>query len=278
MFEMKKILVIITIAALYASCKSAKINVAVPDQFAANATQMKVSGLNGWKMKPQLTFGNYQTSKVKAGWVVSSGGNDRNSGITTEERLLKVFKMPRETITQNSRNKYQYTIQDGDLMAEVYCIEKTTKETVNTETPLGQFGKTKNYQYSFSAAIIPQTIQDEPWQLVFYNSYDSKKDTARKFWERPNIEREGYVTNGKIRIDIRPIFTDRVVGKDGKETKTLVKLLMAYELKIEGGVIGVIDVFNNNVWIYNDLDKDMKLIVASVSSAILMRKLDESRA
>lgn len=275
---MNRFLVIITIATWYVSCKSARINVAVPDQFAANATQMKVSGLNGWKMRPQLTFGNYQTSKVKAGWVVTSGGNDRNSGITTEERLLKVFKMPRENITRNSKNKYQYTIQDGDLMAEVYCIEKTAIEEVRTATPLGEFGKTKNYQYSFSAAILPQTVKDEPWQLVFYNSYDSKNDTARKFWERPNIEREGYATNGKIRIDIRPIITDRVVGKDGRETKTLARLLMAYELKIEGGVIGVIDVFNNNIWIYNDLDKDMKLIVASVSSAILMRKLDESKA
>ena len=52
---------------------------------------------------------------------------------------------------------------------------------------------------------------------------------------------------------------------------------MAYELKIDGGLIGVIDVFKNNVWIYNDLDKDMKLIIASVSSAILMRRLDEGK-
>jgi hypothetical protein len=275
---MKHLLVIIAITTLYVSCKSVSINVAVPDRFAANATQMKVSGLNGWHMKPQLTFGNYQTSKVKTGWVFSSGNNDRNSGITTEERLLKVFNMSRENSTQNTKNKYRYTIQDGNLVAEVYCIEKTSKEEVTTETPLGDFSKTKNYQYSFSAVILPQTTKDEQWQLVFYNSYDSRKDTARKFWERPYVEHEGYVTDGKIRIDIRPIFTDRVVGKDGKESKTLVKLLMAYELRIDGGVIGIIDVFKNNIWIYNDLDNDMKLIIASVSSAILMRKLDESKA
>jgi hypothetical protein len=274
---MNKFFVIIAIATLYASCKSAKLNVAVPDQFAANATQMKVSGLNGWKMRPTITFGNYQTSKVRSGWVFTAGGPDRNSGITTEERLMKVFKMSHENVTVNSRNKYQYTIQDGDLVAEVYCMEKTSKEEITTETPFGSFGKTKNFQYSFTAAILPLTVKDEPWQLVFYNSYDSKKDTTHKFWERPNIEREGYVTNGKLQIDIRPIFTDRVVGKDGKETKTLIKLLMAYELKIEGGVIGIIDVFNNNVWIYNDLDKDMKLIVASISSAILMRKQEEAK-
>src|SRR5256885_4807581 len=117
---MKQLLGIIAIATLYASCKSISMNVAVPDQFAANATQMKVSGLNGWKIK-HLTFGNYQTSKVKTGWVVTSGNHDRNSGITKEERLLKVFNMSRDNFTQNTKNKYQYTIQDGDLVAEVYC-------------------------------------------------------------------------------------------------------------------------------------------------------------
>ena len=273
---MKQLLVITIIATLYASCKSITMNVAVPDQFAANATQMKVSGLkDDWKRSKKLTFGNYQTSKVKAGWIVSSASHSRNSRITTEERLLKVFNISRNNITSNTKNKYQYTIQDGNLMAEVYCLEKSTREEISAYTPKGGFGITKNFQYSFSAAILPQTIKDEPWQLVFYSNYDKNKDTARKFLDRPYVEREGYVTNGRIRIDIRPIITAKVMGKDGKDVKTLVPLLMAYELKIEGGLIGVIDVFKKNVWIYNDLDNDMKLIIASVSSAILMRRLKE---
>jgi hypothetical protein len=272
---MNKILLIVIVALFYTSCKSISMNVAVPDKFAENATQMKVSGLTGRK-KQQLTFGNYQTSKAKAGWF-SASGHDRRSHITTEERLLRIFNVSRDNLTTNSKNKYQYTIQDGNLMADVYCQEKASKEEVTMKTRLGEFGRTKNFQYSFSAAILPQTVRNEQWQLVFYNNYDRRNDTARRFWDRPYIEREGYVTNGSIRIDIRPIITAKVVDKDGKETKTLAPLLMAYELKIAGGLIGVVDVFNNNVWIYNDLDKDMKLIVAAVSSAILMRRLDESR-
>lgn len=273
---MNKILFIIIIAALYASCKSASLQVAIPDQFAANATQMKVSGLNKTKRRPQLSFGDYTTTKLKTGWIVSSAGGGRNSGITTEERLLKVFNISRANLTSNTKSKYQYTIQDGNLMAEVYCMEKSTREDLTVKSRLGEWSKTKNIQYSFSAAILPQTNHDEPWQLVFYSSYDSRKDTAHGFLDRPYVEREGYVTNGKIKIDIRPILTGKVLGKDGKEMNTLVKLLMAYELKIGNGVIGIVDVFNNNIWIYNDLDKDLKLIAAAVSSAILMRKLDES--
>jgi hypothetical protein len=276
MIKMKHLLVVLIIGTLYTACKSISMNVAVPDKFSANATQMKVSGLGRGKRRPRLSFGIYQTSKVKAGWIKSSGGVDRNSGFAIEERVMRIFKMSRENMTSNTRNKYQYTIQDGNLVAEVYCLERSSKEMITTKTPLGDFGETKNFYYSFSAAIVPQTIKDEPWQLEFYNSYDRRKDTARKWFDRPYVEREGYVTNGKIRIDIRPVITGRVVGKDGKETQTLARLLMAYELKIEGGLIGIVDVFNNNVWIYNDLDNDLKLIVASVSSAILMRRLDES--
>jgi hypothetical protein len=260
-----------------ASCKTFNFSVAVPDKFAANATQMKVAGLNGWPTK-HLTFGNYRTSRVRSGWLLTSGTADRSSGVTQEERLLKVFKMSHENITRQSKNKYHYTIQDGDLLADVYCLEKSSKEVITSSTPLGDFSKLNNYQYSFSAAILPQTIKDEQWQLVFYNSYDREQDTTHSFLQLPNITREGYVTNGKIRIDIHAILTDKVVTKDGKETKTPIKLLMAYELKIDGGLIGIVDVFKNTVWIYNDLDKDMKLVLASVSSAILMRQLAEAKA
>jgi hypothetical protein len=164
---MKKLFIIITIAILFASCKSISMNVAVPDQFAANATQMKVSGLNGWKIKPKLTFGNYQTSKIKKGWVVTTGGSDRNRGFAIEERVMRLFKMSRENIATDSKNKYKYTIQDGNLVAEVYCLENASREEITTKTPLGDFSTTKNFQYSFSAAILPQTIKDEPCSWCF---------------------------------------------------------------------------------------------------------------
>lgn len=252
-------------------------NVAVPDKFANNATQMKVSGITKNKRKSQLKFGTYQTTKVKSGWIKSSAVYDRNSGITKEERIFKVFNIKQDNITENSRNKYQYTVNDGNLVADVYCQEKTTREDVQTNSRvLGRFSTTKNIQYSFSAAILPQSIKDEAWQLVLYSNYEGSDNRSPFSLERPNIDREGYVTNGKLRIDIRPIITGKVTGKDGKETNTLMPLLMAYELSIDGGVIGIVDTFKDNIWIYNDLDNDMKLIVASVSSAILLRRLKES--
>lgn len=100
---MNKLLPVIITALLYTSCKGISMNIAVPDKFAENATQMKVSGLTGRK-KQQLAFGNYQTSKAKAGWF-SATGHDRKSHITTEERLLRVFNVSRDNLTTNSKNK-----------------------------------------------------------------------------------------------------------------------------------------------------------------------------
>jgi hypothetical protein len=38
-------------------------------------------------------------------------------------------------------------------------------------------------------------------------------------------------------------------------------------------VVGIIDTFDNNVWLYDELDGETKFILASISSAILLRKI-----
>ena len=53
-----------------------------------------------------------------------------------------------------------------------------------------------------------------------------------------------------------------------------VKLAAGYELRIDDGVVGIIDTYENNIWVYNDLDKETRFIIASISSAILLRKLE----
>lgn len=55
-----------------------------------------------------------------------------------------------------------------------------------------------------------------------------------------------------------------------------VKMPAGYELRIDDGVVGIIDTYDNNVWIYNEMDKKTKFILASVSSAILLRKLEST--
>lgn len=267
---------LLTALVILTSCSTPKL--AIPEQFSSVSEKMHIKGLNGWMINQKLTFGTYKTSKVKRGWNTKTTRQDKNSDITSEERIMKLFNVTNTNTTSNQKQKYQYSIEDGKQVAEVFCSERMTSEELQVFTNnrwLGDFSQTKNYQYSFTAAILPMSVKEEPWQLVVYNNYDKKKDTARKWFDLPYVEEEGMATNGKDTIQIKPLRVKNITSKDGKERQFPVKILGGYELRLDDGVIGVIDSMGHALWIYKELDEPTKLIVASICSALMLRKIQD---
>jgi hypothetical protein len=271
---MKKNLYIPFIAVILTSCSTAKL--AVPDKFTAVAEKMPIKGVNNWAFNQKLSFGKYKTTKVKRGWTSTT--EDRYYSF--EQRLMKIFNVDNFNSVTQQKNKYRYTIQDGTAEAQVYCLEKMTREeiTIKTHTKLlGDLSRTTNSQYSFCAAILPmKDTTTEPWQLVVYNTYDRSKDTARRLFDLPYVEEAGYVTNGKETITIKPVRVANMTSKSGKESKFPVKILSGYELRIDDGVIAIIDSLSNQLWVYKELDEPTRLIVAAISSALLLRQLEDT--
>ena len=108
------------------------------------------------------------------------------------------------------------------------------------------------------------------------NKYDIAKDTARKLFDKPYVEEEGYATNGKDNIAIRPLRIENVTTKSGKQTKVLGgKMLSGYELQWDGGVVAIIDILDNSLWIYNDLEPSEKFILSSIASAIMLKRIQD---
>ena len=248
--------ILIAVLIVVSSCTAAKVS--VPASFSGQATKMPVKGINGWQINQHLSFGNYQTSKIKRGWDFTASVQYTKFKIRPEEVLLKVFDINTDNNTNTQRNKFQYTIEDGNLVAEVYATEKFKEKQLvyKSNNPwIGNASKTNKYEYAFTAAIVPLTAKnDEPWSLVLLNKYDISKDTARRLFDRPYVEEEGYATNGKENIAIRPLRLENVTTKNGKETKVFGgKMLSGYELQWDGGVVAIIDILDNNVWLYNDL-------------------------
>ena len=261
-----------------ASCTAAKIS--VPTQFSSQATKMPVKGINGWQINQKLSFGNYNTSKIKRGWDFNSSFQYTKMRISPEEAILKVFTMDTYKGTNTQRNKFQYTLEDGNLVAEIYATEKfKEKELVyKSNNPwIGNASQTKSYEYAFAAAIVPLTVKnDQPWSLVLINRYDQAKDTARKLFDRPYVEEEGYATNGQENITIRPLRIEKVTTASGKDTKVFGgKMLSGYELKWDDGVVAIIDILDNSIWLANDLEPADKLILSSISSAILLKRMQD---
>ena len=41
------------------------------------------------------------------------------------------------------------------------------------------------------------------------------------------------------------------------------------------GVVGVVDILDNNIWIANNLDAKDKLIISSIASALLLKRMQD---
>ncbi len=269
---------IIAALLLFSSCTAAKLH--VPDAFSKEATKLPVKGLNGWTINHKLTFGPYQTSPIKRGWDFSSSLQYTKFNRRPEEVLLKVFDIDTDKKSFNQRNKFHYTLQEGNLFTEVYATEQFSEKGLvyKSNNPfLGDASKTSRYSYAFSAAIVPLSQkEEEPWSLVIINKYDVAKDTARRLFDRPFVEEEGYATNGKETIAIRPLRVEGVTTKSGREMKVAGgSLLSGYELQWEGGVVGIVDILDNAIWLYNDLEPSDKLLLSSIASAILLKRMQD---
>jgi hypothetical protein len=263
---------------LLSSCTAVKLS--VPAAFSEQATKMPVKGVNGWKINQQLSFGNYKTSSIKRGWDFTSSVQYTKFNINPEEMLLRVFAIDTDKRRENQRSKFRYMIEDGNLVAEIFATEKFNERELvyKSNNPwLGSASKTQRYEYAFSAAIIPLTAtNNEPWSLTMINRYDADKDTARRIFDRPYVEEEGYATNGKENILIRSLRLEKVTTKSGKDTKVFGgKMLTGYELRWDDGVVAIIDIMDNNIWLANNLDAPDKLILSSIASSILLKRMQD---
>ncbi len=268
---------IILAVVLISSCTAAKVS--VPEKFQQRSTRLPVKGMNGWKINQKLSFGPYQTSAVKRGWDFRGSLQYTKFSVSPEEMLLRVFDINTDKRNLNQRNKFQFTIQEGERIAEIYATEKFSEKQLvyKSNNPyIGDITRTNRYEYAFTAAILPLNEKKDPWSLVMVNRYNSSKDTARGLFDRPYVEEEGYATNGKENIAIRPLRLENVNTKSGKQTKVFGgKLLSGYELQWDGGVVAIIDILDNSVWMYNELEPSEKLVLSSIASAILLKRMQD---
>lgn len=259
---------------LLISCTAVKVS--VPEQFSTQATAMKVQGINGWKFNEQLSFGNYGTSSVKRGWDFSNGSRFTRFSLKPEDILLSAFNIHSEKEKYTDKNRFQYSIQDASLVAEVLAQERFSESQIiyrsNVEW-LNGMTRTNRYEYAFMATIVPLNFnKGEVWSLTMLNEYDAK-NTKQKLFERPQTRDLGYVSNGKEKIEIKPLFLSKREKTDGSEGKILGgPLLTGYELRWDDGVVGVVDIMDNQVWIVNELDPKEKMILSAVASAIFLKR------
>jgi hypothetical protein len=261
----------VLIILMYSSCDT--IRMAVPSEFASQATEMKVKGAKGKK----LSFGSYKTTKVKRGWARSY--NRRKGGfvqINTEDLFMEVFGVTKINTRTASNQKFHYDINEGKLSAHLFGHERSVSNNIEVKTRksslLELLGTTENAHYSLLVTILPETDKyKDPWKLVTEINYDREKDSPSGWFRPMYLEEKGYATNQTDSIFIRSFYVKTVVNKKGKEMTTPMHVTSGYELTWEGGIVCVIDLMGKNVWMYNDLEPSEKFILAAISSVIMSR-------
>ena len=234
---MNKIIIALFLIVL-AGCKTPQMYVAPTLKNASEP--LSVTGRQGFQTGRRLSFGEYSTSNVKQGWV-------------------KGYDIPFFVRFQGMKEKlyFQQFGREGEL-AEVYSIGKFN----STELPFirDYFNiilKEKNY---FSGTIILNGGQDV-WEFLLYNPDGEPLKSAKAGFVQSN--HEVIEVKGVTQLESGNNFSSKFLG---------------YEFIHHGKSIGAVEIVNNGkVWFKNDLSDDWKLVLASLSSGLLLRTSLEER-
>ncbi|HEX2630643.1 MAG TPA: hypothetical protein VHM26_16615, partial [Chitinophagaceae bacterium] len=234
-----KFLLIIFCIILVTSCKNT-MKLAVPTKFAEQAEMLEVKGARS----KHVSFGNYHTSKIKRGWHTSSSRYGK--GFFFENLLLNQAGIRKDEIISKEKDKFRFTLSDNNNNGvDVFAQEFQGEKTLNYKLGKGNgifdsYSRLQQYQYLLSATIIADTAS-APWQMVMSNSYDRKADTVNSIFTMPDNEDHGIATNGTDTIVIKPLNLRKAVGPGDKEGKMPFKVLSGYELRMEDGVVAIVD-------------------------------------
>lgn len=200
-------------------------------------TEMHVKGRQGWQFNQVIRFGNFSTSKVKRGWTTSY-----DVGFTLR--------------FQKAQEKLSFTqLTPEGRQAEVLVVSRFQ----NTEYELlrGFLAYSLRYENTCAGSIIPSGNRDSTWDFVVYNP-------------EGNIEADpdcGVASdNWGNKIHIRGIQQ-----REGQPRWTM-GANYGFEFVRDGHTVAAVSTINNgNVWMNDGLDANTRLVVAALSSALLVR-------
>jgi len=231
-----KFLLLFTLVTSITACKMPAL--LFHGDLANNTTVMDAKGKQGWQFNQVIRFGEYKTSKLKRGW-------------TKEFEWTFFLKFKK---AQQKLSFIQYT-PTGDS-AKVFSVGKFNSE----ELPLFKdfLNYTIKYENTYTGTVILNEQTNKSWDFIVNNpeSVQSKDDNSG-------------IIKGYDGTEILIKGIDKLEGHANWAFTTN----YGFEFVQDGKSLGAVSVVNNGkVWLKNDLSEEMKLVLSSVSSALLSRQ------
>lgn len=195
---------------------------------------LSVKGRQGFQIGRSLSFGEYTTGKVNQGWV-------------------KGYDIPFFLRFQGMKEKLSFhQFNESGQMAEVYSVGKFR----STELPFVRdyFNIILTEKNHFAGTVI-QNGGQVVWEFLLYNPDGELLKGANA----------GFVQSKNEKIEVKGV-TQLENGNN------LSSKFLGYEFIYHGKTIGAVETINNGkVWLKQDLADDLKLVLASLSSGLLLR-------
>jgi len=232
---MKKLLLLLLVVAGVATARPQ--GIVVSDDLKANATIFEVKGKQGWQFNQVIKFGGFYTSKIKRSWP---GGIDVG--------FVNRFRSAKEKLSFT-----QYT--PDSLNSTVIAVSKFM--SFETDFLNGFMGLSYNYENSFAGCIVPQNTPDNSWEFVVTD---------------PDLILDKSAGCGEAKDKNGRQITIRGVTLLEGQAKWMAGQVWGFEFFLDKKSIAAVSVTGNGkVYLRNDLAPDLRLVIAAMSSALMVR-------
>ncbi len=211
----------------------------LPSALSTDTSMYTVKGRYGFSWNKVISYGEYKTSKFNKGWTTS----ESNSSDVLEMKSAK-----------QKFNFIQFT--PGGTQAEVVCAGQFEESDVNVLNDFFSIGLSyKNYFYG--SVLLDKGMNI--WNFVV-NNPDNISPKNLDMGEAKNDKGEVIKIRGILQVEgqnIPKIFQGNVYG---------------YEFLYNDETIGAVSTINAGaVWIKNGISDDLKLVLAGMSTSLLVR-------
>ncbi|WP_031526138.1 hypothetical protein [Dyadobacter crusticola] len=226
------------------ACRTAE--VAVNNQLKTETETYQVKGRQGFQIGQVLSFGDYTTSKVKRGWTFS-------------------YSLPFIVKFNGAREKISFQ-QFGlnGASADVALVSRF-KET--EYEPLEDYFSISLKYKNYFAGTVKVAESDESWDFLVHNVDGASRSLGKN-------STVGFVRTNRTKIEIEGIRE-----LEGSSSFLTQNDVYGYQFTLDGKVVAAVSTINNGkVWFKKDLDSNLKLVLASVSSGLMLRNNMEDNA
>lgn len=224
------------------ACKTAEMKV---DEGLRNETEIfSVKGRQGSLIGQTISFGAFKTNKIKRGWTFG-------------------YSIPFIAKFNGASEKISFTQFSGDARsADVALISKFRETELS---PLEDYFSVSLRHKNYCAGSVKTS--DAVWDFIVHQVDGPERSPKGN-------GTAGFIRNGQEKIDITGIR--ELEGAPAMLTQNDV---YGYEFRQSGRVVGAVSTTNNGkVWLKNALSEDLKLVLASVASGLMLRNSVQNQA